>query len=367
MDSSTLLRTVSAILADAIPELPQTGPDRPFRDLSIDSFGLLDLRVRLEREAGVILSDLDWVGFGRPADLLAHCATQLADGGGASLGSGSVGPAEPARLARRHNVEMPQMAVGGLSESWLFKELGDLHWALITRGLNTRSSAIRDGVGDRLYATFVRVRMNADRPLSSFTENEALDIDARIARYGAGVFVSQATAMGAETTVTADIASSFSKRGEASGNTQLLKGQPLIPPGCGIPELERSPDLLAGHRARRADMVPDALFSCEYTPQPYHDLNGVGLLYFAAYPVISDLCALRFVDRGNRWAVETSTLSRDVCYFGNCDLDDRILYRLHRFEEVDGALVIENTLWRVSDGAPMAHVLTRKALLPKAA
>lgn len=367
MDSSTLLRTVSAILADAIPELPQTGPDRPFRDLSIDSFGLLDLRVRLEREAGVILSDLDWVGFGRPADLLAYCATEIVDGIGASSGNSVVEPVEPARLTRRHSVEMPQMAVGGLSESWLFKELGDLHWALITRSLNTQSSAIRDGVGDRLYATFVRVRMNADRPFSSFTENERLDIDARIARYGAGVFVSQATAMGAETTITADIVSSFSKRGEASENTQLLKGQPLIPPGCSIPELERSPDLLAGHRARRAGMVTDALFSCEYTLQPYHDLNGVGLLYFAAYPVISDLCALRFADRGNRWAVETSTLSRDICYFGNCNLDDRIIYRLHRFEEIDGALVIENTLWRVSDGAPMAHVLTRKALLPKAA
>lgn len=362
MHSSILLRTITSILAEAIPELPQTGLDRPFRDLSIDSFGLLDLRVRLEREVGVTVSDLDWVGFVKPADLLAHCIAQ-ADGVGAVGGGSPVGPSQMATLARQYSLEMPQMAIGGLSESWLFKELGDLHWSLISRALNTRSSAISDGVGDRLYATFVRVRIAAGRPLSSFTENESLDIEARIARYGAGVFISQAAAIGAETTITADIVSSFSKRGEASGNSRLLKGQPIIPPGCTIPELERSPDFLIGHRERRNALPTESLFVCDYTPQPYHDLNGVGLLYFAAYPIISDLCALRYADRGNRWAVETSTLSRDVCYFGNCDLDDRILYRLHRFEESDGALVVENTLWRASDGALMAHVLTRKALL----
>ena len=34
---------------------------------------------------------------------------------------------------RSYDLNMPQMALGGLSESWLFKELGDIHWRLITR------------------------------------------------------------------------------------------------------------------------------------------------------------------------------------------------------------------------------------------
>ena len=32
---------------------------------------------------------------------------------------------------------MPQMANAALSENWLFKELGDIHWELLSKGLNT--------------------------------------------------------------------------------------------------------------------------------------------------------------------------------------------------------------------------------------
>jgi UDP-3-O-[3-hydroxymyristoyl] glucosamine N-acyltransferase len=43
---------------------------------------------------------------------------------------------------------MPQTAMGGLSESWLLKELGDMHWGRIGRDtiINTLSSVDHDCV-----------------------------------------------------------------------------------------------------------------------------------------------------------------------------------------------------------------------------
>jgi len=58
---------------------------------------------------------------------------------------------------------------------------------------------------------------------------------------------------------------------------------------------------------------------------PVHDINGVGLLYCAAYPAVSDICELRFIGEGARWAGRTSTVQRDVFFFANCDLGDRLI------------------------------------------
>ena len=54
------------------------------------------------------------------------------------------------------------------------------------------------------------------------------------------------------------------------------------------------PDFGLGYRAQRGSVLRPALFEAEYKIVPYHDINGVGLLYFAAYPTISDICELAY-------------------------------------------------------------------------
>ena len=41
-------------------------------------------------------------------------------------------------------VNMPQMAANGLSENWLFKHCGDLHWDALCASLDIRSSELED-------------------------------------------------------------------------------------------------------------------------------------------------------------------------------------------------------------------------------
>src|SRR5262245_47321591 len=95
-----------------------------FADLGIDSFAMVELRVDVEHLIGHPLPDAVWLALASPADLLE-----------------AVGSAQRARpptrragdmLRRDYALNMPHMALGGLSEYWLCKELGDAHWAMIT-------------------------------------------------------------------------------------------------------------------------------------------------------------------------------------------------------------------------------------------
>src|SRR5262249_39769498 len=101
----------------------------PFERLGIDSMGLLIIRTQLEALAGVTLDAGRWADVVTPADLVN------ALGAPATLGRQH----EPARNSverRAYLLNMPQMAIGGLSESWVFKEFGDIHWSILAKGLN---------------------------------------------------------------------------------------------------------------------------------------------------------------------------------------------------------------------------------------
>ena len=317
----------------------------PLVDLAIDSFGLIVLRGRIEAELGQPVSDDAWDSIQTPNDILALSAA------GARVSSPRPATAERRSFA----VNMPQMAMEGLSESWLLKELGDMHWSMITKGLASPSSELRDGGGNRLYATFTRIHYTFGRPLNAIGENTSLDLSGRIARFGAGTFVSEIAIGHVDAPGQAQLMSNFSRRGE-TGNASLLKGQPTIPPNCPIPD-GPPPGFMREYRDRRAATAPSALFETEYEIIPFHDINGVGLLYFASYPIISDICSLRhaadFADR--------STISRDIFYFANADTGDALVFRIHKWERSGAALDIETSLSRKSDGRLMAYVVTSKS------
>lgn len=314
-------------------------------DLPIDSFGLVVLRGRIETALGRPVSDDAWGSVETLNDILALSSVQ-----------------EPARASaaaamerRSLSVNMPQMAMGGLSESWLLKELGDMHWTMITSGLGSPSSALRDGGGNRLYATFTRIGYSLRKPLSAIGEDSGLDLAGTISRFGAGTFISDIALRHDLAAGEARLMSNFSRRGEAN-NTSLLKGQPTIPPNCPIPEVPL-PAFVTEYRDLRAKAPAAPLFETEYDIIPFHDINGVGLLYFASYPIISDICSLRH----SVVFSELSTISRDIYYFANSDIKDRIVFRVHSWEQSGGSLHTETSLSRKSDGVTMAYVLTKKS------
>lgn len=314
-------------------------------DLPIDSFGLVVLRARIEAALGRPISDDAWGGITTLNDILVLSAAEEV----------APQPGDTSMERRRFSVNMPHMAMGGLSESWLLKELGDMHWSMITSGLGSESASLKDGNGNRLYATFTRIRYSFGKPLSAIGENSSLDLQGTISRFGAGTFISDIVLGHEHAAGEARLMSNFSRRGETN-NTSLMKGQPTIPPDCPIPEIPL-PSFVLEYRERRATKPDAALFECEYDIIPFYDVNGVGLLYFAAYPIISDICSLRYA----RDIAERSTISREIYYFANADIQDRLIFRVHKSEPSPSGLDIETSLSRKSDGLLMAYVVTSKS------
>ena len=335
-------------------EIVGFSPDRAtssFDQLGVDSFDLVSLRTGIEIKLGRAISDLDWMRARTPADIQAIVSPRPT----ATPAQARAGVVS----SRDYTIGMPQMVLRGLSEPWLFKELGDIHWELISKGLQQRSAAITDEVGNRLYATFTRIKITNSAPLTDYAENDALHITGEMSRYGAGIFIGTYQGQSGPNSFSAQVMSSFSKRASEGSNKSLLKGQPDIPVDSPLKNLLQRPSFVEGYRALRQFEPGKSLFECDYVINPYTDINGVGLLYFAAYPSIADICELRFFGQGNRWAQEHSTVARDIAYFANSDASEKLKFKLLQNLESEDTNEILSLISR-QDGTPMALISTTK-------
>lgn len=379
---------VLSILQREIPQVPAARLEGPVEESGLDSFDLITLRTAIETATGRTIPDTEWAGCPRLADIarlpalagtdkgMSRVAPVLApvlaavmppdpvpasDPASDPAGDPVAAPAIPGRLGRRFQLNMPQMALSGLSEPWLFKELGDMHWAMITGFLKTASSAITDEQGERLYATFTRLLLEVDPSLRGFSENDPLRLDSRLERYGASFFFGDHRLEGPGAQVRARTMSTFAKHGERGKNTSLVKGAPAIPDPEAIPSLAEFPEFGRVYRERRGAEQAEELFACDYEILPPHDINGVGLLYFAAYPTVFDLCLERAEGKG--FLRSHSTLAKDICYFANSEPDETLRFRLHAREEAQGVVRHVASLYRSSDGKRMAEVISDKKVL----
>lgn len=278
-------------------------------------------------------------------------------------------------------LNMPQMAVGGLSEQWFFKEIGDFHWAMLCEALQCESHNIIDSVNNRLYPTFVRIRWEANQHLKEFHENDTFLFNGHLSRFGKSILFNDFSINAGRDLIKASLMTTFAVRGP--NNKNLLKGEPTIPISSQITEHQAMPLFGEEYREMRKGEKPthtlkgesfvlsqDQIFECSYRINPYLDLNGVNLLYFAAYPLINDTCERDFIHQNKLkfgikrdWALESSTVARDIFYFGNCDAEDAISFRINAIE-VTGPNKIKliSSLYREFDNHLLATLYTVKVL-----
>jgi probable biosynthetic protein (TIGR04098 family) len=351
----------------------------PVDACGIDSFGLMTLRTFLEEKRGATISDAQWAGIATLEDIArlpvlqkGMTATLPPRRAGTDVPTRpsthspvqqedvlpAAGTLAPGRSLRRQTINMPQMALTGLGEAWLFKELGDVHWAMITHFLRTTSAAIADAQGDRLYATFTRILLLVEPSLRGFRENDLLEIDSTLERHGTGFFFGRHGLAAGSGRGEARTMSTFAKYGERGKNTSLMKGTPILPDPDAIPSLAEMPEFGVEYRARRAQEPEQNLYECDYKILPPHDINGVGLLYFAAYPSVFDLCLER--SEGEGFLLSHSTVSKDIFYFANSEPTETLRFRLHSRGEENGLIRHTASLYRTSDGKRMAEVSSAK-------
>ncbi|MGA9882409.1 MAG: LnmK family bifunctional acyltransferase/decarboxylase [Candidatus Acidiferrales bacterium] len=364
-----------------LPQLRADQLQKPFQELALDSFALVTLRAQIEETEGITISDGEWTSITCPLDIIrwtrcgmaetrAERSEELADGNGSYQvklpqraadatpgGSATERAVAPATAHRSYEINLPHMAVGGLSEGWLFREAGDVHWQMLTSALGVKSRNIFDQTGARLYATFTRLRYRSTVPLRDVKIDSRLELSSRINRFGAGMFFSNTMIAGGGAEIEFDVATSFSMFSEHGSNTSLVKGQPALPEGFAIPALSALPEFIDEYRRLRATQLGPILFETEYEIIPQHDINGVGLIYFAAYPNISDICLMRYLG-GAHAAMEWSPVERDVCYFANASPREALIFRVHSARKSpDGnTAAYVGSISRKSDDKTMARI-----------
>jgi probable biosynthetic protein (TIGR04098 family) len=282
-------------------------------------------------------------------------------------------------------IHLPQTDATGLSENWLFKHCGEMHWDHLCTAMGVSgvsSAAMRDDAGNRLYPTFVAITGRYTAPLSAVEMDQRFHTTVELTHFGRAFFHSKIVFGNAESRFDIEMLTTFVARDREGLNdlhqslpsanlrytsTPLGSPPPLLKAGQALRHAKRRDYHFAGHHLSSA--VEDLDLRISFEPSPYSDYNGAGLLYFAAYPTIADTLERQLIIRhalaegAGDWAVRTSTIARDVFYHRNLDLGRRLTATLRRFDRVGEDIILHTSLTAEGDGAALADVFTAKRVL----
>ncbi|WP_277657263.1 LnmK family bifunctional acyltransferase/decarboxylase [Seleniivibrio woodruffii] len=327
---------------------------------SLDSLNLLILQIILEKYFSVKLDNGLMKDFKTINDALQYCQKNS---------NIIYNRFEKKEIFKCSEVEvgMPEMSNMSLSENWLLKYLGDTHWKLITKGFEDNKDLILQGCGiERVYPAFIRINYHTS-VISSFKECDKLVFETDINTFENKAFVSNVKASSEDKFINASLISLFACRKNESSNELELYDLEIYEHN--INELISIPVIFNEYRLAKKMLLnevrtpygvfvvsDDHIFTTVYDINPYIDINGVGLLYFASYPIISDFLLLKY----DKNLIYYDTVYRDIFYFSNINLDDKIIFKLHYIENIEEKVVIFTSLIRVSDNKLMSQILTIK-------
>jgi probable biosynthetic protein (TIGR04098 family) len=278
------------------------------------------------------------------------------------------------KLGRTYEIRMPQMANDALSEYWLVKEFGDIHWNLLSHGLEQKTSEFKDATGNRIYAAFVRINYSLS-PLNNFQENEILNLNGDINKIHNNTYHSTIDGICNKHALKANLLSKFTTR-KLKDNSTISKAI-LNERTNHIKQAKDAPELLNEHRSLKKNLITElpssnynfnvtdnSITTIKYSVNPFYEINGVGLLYFACYPIITDKCTSDYFKSSDTircYDTNYSTIYRDIFYFANCNCDDGVLFNLNSIENLScNKIKLTTTLYRQSDNILMARIFTIK-------
>lgn len=282
-------------------------------------------------------------------------------------------------------IHLPQTDASGLSENWLFKHCGEMHWDYLCEAMGisgVNSHHMRDEAGKRLYPTFVAIRGRYASPLCTIEMDQRFQTTVSLKHFGRAFFHSTVTFANEETRFELEMLTTFVARNK-SGLNDLHQSLPSANLAYNSTPLTSAPPLLKLSQALRHGDVKEYDFldyhfslsgddlglQMSFEPSPYIDYNGAGLLYFAAYPTIADTIERQLIDKHRLadsprdWATQSSTVARDVFYYRNLDLGKSLLAAIKRFDRVGDNRILHTVLTNEEDGAPLAEIMTAKRMV----
>jgi probable biosynthetic protein (TIGR04098 family) len=355
-DSVELTNIVAALTRASAREVSL---DRWPTDYGLDSMSLLVFREECERTFKIIIPDEQWGGFGKLADILDFVGKRTLDAAETSQREEvSAGNQHwnASDLVERVEIGMPLTGINQLSESALLKHLGDMRWRHITKLTGVSSKNLVDDRGARLYPAFfyVDVQFPPENSIATFGENDSLELVDTVARFGSSLLDGVVYLIPQERKNTlqqplAGMADAIARSVPAvrlsnvfvmqfNGAEWLRKSRPREELIAGIPLTETPPDsYMLNKRAEETGLLamPGESFVSlnreltNYAINVDRDVNGVGLLYFANYPVFLD-AAERAALKSARFPLDDavinrrSVISRKIAYLNNAFWRDSV-------------------------------------------
>jgi len=212
---------------------------------------------------------------------------------------------------------MPQLDGCGLSESWLQKTCGEIHWRGLAESLGRPAEEWADAAGQRVYAAFGLVRLSQGR-LELAREGQCLQLQSCMAPVGRSQAWSQHRLQAADGHLgTLEMLSVFVGRGDDGSNRSVRRVAMREPGRETSPEARALVDharALRLHRSAAAWRTGGPVLA--FMPCPRGDFNGAGLVYFPSFTVWSD----RALFSWGRLAATDRVTGRECLFLGNQDI-----------------------------------------------
>ena len=261
---------------------------------------------------------------------------------------------------------MPELAFAGLSEQWLLRTCGQLHWNALAQQAGLASPDFYDDEGQKSYAAFTAIRVCEAR-LEEVGEHQRFAIEADVQR------IALARHFGAYSVFTPEGAiariemiSTFVRREHSGDNRSVCRARFGSAPQRATPaaatELAaqakrfRTGDWTRHGRLDRAEHAAQHVI--EYLPCPSLDFNGAHLLYFASFQSMVERAEWHW--RSASHSAPPCLVERSMAFYGNANVGDRLTLSFGaRYAGHDG-LSHWCSIARVADGVRIADVVTHK-------
>lgn len=223
-----------------------------------------------------------------------------------------------ADAVEQRRLGMAECGWRGLSEGWMLRHLGDLHWRLIATALGQQAAVFADAEGAPVYAAFCAISERILHPALA-RPGAMVTIASRLRRLSPKRLVSfHGLSIGDTLFAEVTLITAFVRHGETAGNAHLRRAQPqghldllAMEPGADRGLVDQAARLYRGWAA--TDPLP--LQEVDVTPCPTTDFNAAGLLYCANYPALADRAEWQLrPDMARRPLV-----AREIVYLGNVD------------------------------------------------
>jgi probable biosynthetic protein (TIGR04099 family) len=262
---------------------------------------------------------------------------------------------------------MPQLCAGGLSETWLLKDIGHRHWTLLAQALGQSRPEFLDAQGAAVHAAFNAVALRQG-DLGAARANAVLHVASDLTRLSNTQFrslhrLTTAGRMVAEV----EVISVFVKRMVPGVNRSAVAATPLgLPPLVGRVLPTGFVAEASALRAERWDThfgfgrhEGHAQAALVIDPCPSQDFNGIGFLYCAMFQSFVDRAEWAFFRITDR---HLATRRRDIIYRGNIEVGDRITVRLMAVRRDEQTLTHWCRLTRESGDETLADIFTDRVL-----